>query len=191
MPKFPGGFVDGKGNEVSKTHLVNYPPGEVTYPLPKGTFEDHFPFLKVGCVSFLEGIVYCVFVESYLSAVGLSHSGIWSNLLLLSFSFQSIAYNACVFKKSIYMDHTLYLYDVNLQGLLLTLQGRFSSKLRSKKRNGMGGWPGRKDLNLVPICKEAESMIFFDVPPWEMHGISMVSLRKSAIFLDSHCNLGL
>ena len=54
------------------------------------------------------------------------------------------------------------------------LQGRFSSKLQSKKETGwVAGLVAR--FELVPICKEAESMLFFDVPlerctefPWQV-----------------------
>ena len=84
-----------------------------------------------------------------------------SNLLLLSCPFQSIAYNPCAFKKSIYGSFIL-LYDVNLQGLYTARSVLFKAAV--EKRNGMCGGRLVARFELVPICKEAESMIVFDVP---------------------------
>ena len=78
--------------------------------------------------------------------------------------------------------------------LLLLLSCPFQSarsvlfKAAVEKRNGMGGWPGRKIWTCTNLQRSREHA-FFWCATWEMHGISMASLRTSEIFLDSNCNL--
>ena len=158
-------FVDGwEGQfEVSKTQFGELAAWGSNISNPKGTFEDHFPFLKVGYVSILEGIVYFVFVESYLSAVWLSHSVICP--IFYSSPFHSNpSHTIHVYSRKVSMDHTLCyiscIYMMSICRAFYTARSiLFKAAVEKKETGWVAGLVAR--FELVPICKEAESMIFF------------------------------
>ena len=56
-PEFPKSLRSiNAGIDVKKKYAWGLPSRELTYPHPKGTFEDDFPFPLVGYVSFLHSI---------------------------------------------------------------------------------------------------------------------------------------
>ena len=56
-PEFPKSLRSiNAGFDIKKKYVWGLPSRELTYPHPKGTFEDDFPFPLVGYVSFLHSI---------------------------------------------------------------------------------------------------------------------------------------